>query len=71
MTAPHRARAALLLAVTLAAGACDGVLVEPPGAACTAVGERCQLPGGPLGVCEQAPCAPAATPPCLRCTAQH
>ena len=40
-------------------------------ASCNAIGALCQLPDGPLGVCEQIPCAAGDTPPCFVCTPQH
>jgi hypothetical protein len=59
--------------LTVAAVACDpGAFVsEPPPATCTQIGAQCQLAAGPLGVCESAPCAAGATPPCLVCISQH
>jgi len=64
-----------LLAACLAACAiaCDpaSFVSEPPPETCTEIGAQCQLPGGPLGVCESAPCAAEVTPPCLVCTGQH
>ncbi len=52
--------------------ACDpGSLSTGPSATCTESGVQCQLPEGPLGVCERSQCMPGATPPCFQCTPQH
>ena len=40
-------------------------------ARCDEAGVQCQLPEGPLGVCERTTCATAATPPCFVCVPQH
>jgi hypothetical protein len=40
-------------------------------AECKEEGVQCQLPEGPLGVCEQSHCVPGQTPPCYRCIPQH
>lgn len=52
--------------------ACDSSFVgAPPPHICTEVGVQCTLEKGPLGVCEQIPCANGLTGPCLVCTPQH
>lgn len=52
--------------------ACDpSSLSTVPPAACTASGAQCQLPEGPLGVCERSQCPPGDTSPCFKCTPQH
>lgn len=52
--------------------ACDSSLLsEGPSASCTEPGAQCQLPDGPLGVCERSRCPDDATPPCFQCTSQH
>ena len=52
--------------------ACDpSSLSTAPPAACTASGAQCQLPEGPLGVCERSRCPPGETSPCFKCTPQH
>lgn len=62
--------AALVIAAAL--GACDvGGMASRPAAGCAEPGAQCALPEGPLGVCERAPCAGGATPPCFACTPQH
>lgn len=63
----------LVLAVALlAALGCDASFVEEgPTGACKEVGVQCVLPDGPLGVCEQIPCAKGEARPCLVCTPQH
>jgi hypothetical protein len=67
------ARAVVAACLVAIAAACDlGAFVsDPPPASCTRIGAQCQLPDGPLGVCESAPCADAASSPCLVCTEQH
>jgi hypothetical protein len=40
-------------------------------ATCSEPGVQCQLPEGPLGVCEQSHCRPDEKPPCYRCIPQH
>jgi len=64
---------AVLAALALVAGLCGGCdsVSEPPVAACSEIGSQCQLPGGPLGVCQQTECGAGATPPCFKCTSQH
>ena len=67
----------LLAVVALAASACFsacdfGSLSQPAvSSECAAVGAQCQLPGGPLGVCQEISCDPGASPPCFKCTSQH
>lgn len=53
--------------------ACDlGSMSQPSvSAECAEIGAQCQLPNGPLGVCQEAPCPPGSTPPCFKCTSQH
>ena len=52
--------------------ACDDSIATPPTpAACAQIGAQCQLPGGPLGVCQRVTCAAGAPPPCFTCTSQH
>jgi hypothetical protein len=52
--------------------ACDSSLVAPaPDVFCTESGRQCQLPDGPLGVCERSACASGDTPPCFQCVSQH
>lgn len=38
---------------------------------CARIGMQCQLPGGPLGVCQERPCKAGETAPCFTCTSQH
>lgn len=38
---------------------------------CRKAYEQCRLPEGPLGVCNEAPCEPGQTPPCMKCLSQH
>ena len=52
--------------------ACDpGSLTADPSLSCTESGVQCQLPTGPLGVCERSACDSGETPPCFQCTPQH
>lgn len=64
-------RIAALLLVAGALGACDDLGSPAPSAACSQIAARCQLPGGPIGVCQESPCAPGAVAPCFQCTPQH
>lgn len=63
----------LALGLLLFAAGCDpGRFAEPAAPpTCAAVGARCQLPDGPLGVCLAAPCAAGTPGPCFVCTPQH
>lgn len=67
-------RALLILFGGLTLLACPK-LEPPPPATCARLGAKCQLPDGPLGVCEQAVCPDDSKskglPSCLRCTSQH
>lgn len=71
---PRRAYAVILAAfatITAATG-CDTTMSSPAvPATCTQMGAQCQLPGGPLGVCQQVACKAGETPPCFVCTSQH
>ncbi|MGH7785673.1 MAG: hypothetical protein ACRERC_02345 [Candidatus Binatia bacterium] len=62
-----------LLVVSLLCSACDGAgfSAAPVAAACASIGSQCQLPDGPLGVCQEAPCGAGAARPCFKCTSQH
>lgn len=61
-----------LLTLLLATAACDAdTLIGGPIAICTESGEQCQLPKGPLGVCERRPCSASETAPCFTCVSQH
>jgi hypothetical protein len=52
--------------------ACDtNVLGTPTSAVCTEAGAQCQLPTGPLGVCERAQCPAGVASPCFECISQH
>ncbi|HSP98263.1 MAG TPA: hypothetical protein VL049_13615 [Candidatus Dormibacteraeota bacterium] len=72
------ARAALprlvagMIGLGVLCAACDDSLVAPAApAACTRIGQQCQRPEGPLGVCQETRCAADASPPCYACTSQH
>jgi hypothetical protein len=63
---------AVVLIAALGAGCDPGSFATPATPAdCVAIGARCQLPDGPIGVCQEAPCGAGATPPCFACTPQH
>ncbi len=65
-------RFATLLGPMLAVVACDtGSFTAGPTAICKEYGVQCQLPTGPLGVCERSQCEPGETAPCFQCTPQH
>ena len=69
----RRVRLATLAAFSvLICVACDSSSLSnnPPGV-CTESGAQCQLPEGPLGVCERSPCPGGAVSPCFQCTPQH
>ena len=52
--------------------ACGPDATQPaPLADCKEAGVQCQLPEGPLGVCEQSHCEPGQAAPCYRCIPQH
>jgi hypothetical protein len=61
---------ALVLLVALT-GCGPGGTTPAPLAECREEGVQCQLPEGPLGVCERSQCEPGHAPPCYRCIAQH
>lgn len=60
------------LALTALALGCDPASYsDGPIRPCTESGAQCQLPDGPLGVCERAVCEAGARAPCFTCTPQH
>ena len=61
------------LAIACLCSGCDfsSLSAPPVSTACTQIGSQCQLPDGPLGVCEQTHCKPGQQPPCFTCTSQH
>ena len=66
----------LLLSLAATGGvfvtACDlGPMPVRTSEPCAQAGSQCQLPEGPLGVCERAQCASGETAPCFKCTSQH
>jgi hypothetical protein len=38
---------------------------------CSKAGDKCQLPSGPLGICDSVPCKTGQPGPCLKCMSQH
>jgi len=69
----RRACLAILAFGIALCSACDFGSFSAPAvsATCAEIGAHCQLPDGPIGVCQRAPCSPGAEPPCFRCTSQH
>ena len=62
----------LPLVLVLATTACNAdTLVAPPTAICAESGQQCELPKGPLGVCERRRCEAAEAGPCFECVSQH
>jgi len=59
-----------VFALLMCCAACEGIGEAPP-ASCAAIGARCQLPGGPIGVCQETRCEDGGVPPCFVCTPQH
>ena len=49
----------------------DGLVAPAAPAACRQIGQQCQRPEGPLGVCQETKCGADASPPCYVCTSQH
>lgn len=64
---------AVSLALCAAVLGCPGAKKKNPVQAtrCVKAYEQCQLPDGPLGVCNPAPCTSGQSPPCLECVSQH
>ncbi|MCB9597667.1 MAG: hypothetical protein H6719_33425 [Sandaracinaceae bacterium] len=57
----------------LVLGGCPETTASPSRtepAVCEHMGDRCQLPEGPIGVCSETT-APCDEPPCLACMSQH
>jgi len=68
----NRIRSAIAVTALAMWMACDpGSHSGPALARCEEAGVQCQLPEGPLGVCERTTCATGATPPCFLCVPQH
>ena len=61
----------LIVLLLLAACNLPDLIESAPPPACAQIGAQCQFPGGPLGVCQSAPCSAGQTPPCFVCTPQH
>lgn len=66
-------RAALLWTVGLLLSGCPDGSAAPaaPGQQCAQLGDRCRLPDGPMGVCNDTGRRDCASPPCLACMPQH
>ena len=61
----------LLVLLFLAATACPDLASAPIPTECTKLFDKCKLPAGPLGVCQEIDCAEGKTAPCLKCVSQH
>lgn len=65
-------RATLIVGAAVLLTACDAsVLESAPATVCTEAGAQCQLPTGPLGVCERTQCPDGTNAPCFACISQH
>ncbi|MBM4270417.1 MAG: hypothetical protein FJ144_28065 [Deltaproteobacteria bacterium] len=65
-------RLAIGIALVCLSTSCDGLQTSPPiPSTCSRIGAQCQLPGGPLGVCQETPCDEGVAAPCFACTPQH
>ena len=51
--------------------ACPSSGDKAPAAVCSAAYDKCVLPSGVLGICDNADCAAGQAPPCLVCRSQH
>lgn len=67
---PSWALLGTLLFTVLCTTACPGQKSGPP-KPCRKAFEQCQLPDGPLGVCQEVSCAAGQIPPCFNCVSQH
>lgn len=65
-------RGVLLVALLLVAGCPQSGSTRTPREpeACERMGDRCQLPDGPIGICSDTT-QPCDDPPCLACMSQH
>lgn len=63
-------RYALPLLLLLLSG-CPDLQPSSVSAACTKQFDKCKLPDGPLGVCQQIECKAGEAEPCLKCVSQH
>ena len=63
----------LYLLVLFLLPACDlsSSIESMPAVECSKIGAQCQLPDGPLGVCQSSPCSDGEMPACFVCTSQH
>jgi hypothetical protein len=62
---------ALACALLALANGCRDIERSSPPAKCMRIGDQCQLPSGPLGVCSAVDCKPDEVPPCMVCMSQH
>ena len=70
MKVPQQTHAFLMLGALLLTQ-CPGQGNKTRAKACSQAYEQCQLPEGPLGVCQEVSCRPGQAPPCLACVSQH
>lgn len=66
------ARAFSMLIVIALTGCAERGAPAPPRepVVCERLGDRCQLPDGPIGICSETT-EPCEAPPCLACMSQH
>jgi hypothetical protein len=64
-------RALLLVAALLLSGCPETASTPEPEQPCERIGQRCRLPDGPVGVCNDTGRTDCESPPCLRCMPQH
>ena len=71
-TTARRSAARIAASLLLAGLACDGrSWSAAPSGLCREAGAQCQLPEGPLGVCERHACNAGEPDPCFLCIPQH
>lgn len=66
-----RSLAAFALAALLLGGCPEGAGEAVAPEDCERIGQRCQLPSGPIGVCNDTGRSDCDSPPCLGCMSQH
>ena len=60
----------LLVSITLLPGCPESTQRGGTPSECTRLGDRCQLPSGPIGICSETT-EPCDAPPCIACMSQH
>lgn len=61
----------LLLFASLGFLSCQGCETKPVPKTCTKVFAQCQLPKGPIGICQHTTCKAGQKKPCFACVSQH